>query len=79
MFLISSGDGGEVVGSDVLKDWWEVFEVDEKDVGMVEEKLGDTSGRAPRILDVDAHKWRAQGPKNSFLTRFLSPEKHDLL
>ena len=53
MFLMSSGEGGEVVGGDVLEDRWEVLEIDEKDIGVVVEKLGDTSSRAPRVLDVD--------------------------
>ena len=45
----------EVLGGDVLEDRGEVFIMNQEDAGMVIEELGNTSSRAPRIIDVDAY------------------------
>ena len=54
--LRTSGDADEIIGIHELKDGGEVLEMDEEDVGVIEKELGDTSSRAPCVLDVDADK-----------------------
>ena len=52
----TSRDADEIIGIHELEDGGEVLEMDEEDVGVIEKELGDTSSRAPCVLDVDADK-----------------------